>query len=137
MDAVDLTLSRLLVEPKSNPTLETPKLITMKSFVLLFGLILFIAGFEAAKKVSRIPVEWKRQIEKFDAFYSENDDGETNAEGYPGIYMPLMRSDYFLHSKGVRSDTYFFAGVYNNETTSPSIRARVPATMFRWKILGF
>eukprot|EP01032_Pedospumella_encystans_P019999 gene19999-22732_t len=100
----------------------------MKGFVPLLGLILSIAGLCAAEKVSRIPVEWKRQIDKFDAFYSENDDGEINSEGYPGIYMPLMGNGYFSHSKGVRSDTYFIAGVYNNETTSPSIRARIPAT---------
>ncbi len=100
----------------------------MKSFVPLLGLILSIAGLGSAEKASRIPVEWKRQIDKFDAFYSENDDGETNSEGYPGIYMPLMGNGYFSHSKGVRSDTYFIAGVYNNETTSPSIRARIPAT---------
>eukprot|EP00598_Pedospumella_elongata_P002782 CAMPEP_0184974802 /NCGR_PEP_ID=MMETSP1098-20130426/6189_1 /TAXON_ID=89044 /ORGANISM="Spumella elongata, Strain CCAP 955/1" /LENGTH=63 /DNA_ID=CAMNT_0027497439 /DNA_START=67 /DNA_END=254 /DNA_ORIENTATION=+ len=62
----------------------------MKSFVLVPGLILFIAELKAAEKVSRIPIEWKRQIDKFDAFYSENDDGAINSEGYPGIYMPLM-----------------------------------------------
>jgi trehalose/maltose hydrolase-like predicted phosphorylase len=77
---------------------------------------------------SSIPVEWQRQIDKYDAFYSDNDDGEMNSEGYPDIYLPLMGNGYFSHSKGVRSDTYFIAGIYNNETTSPSIRARIPAT---------
>lgn len=92
------------------------------------GIVLSFVGNAVAASQSRIPTEWARQIAKYDAFYSENDDGAMNSEGYPGIYLPLMGNGYFSHSKGVRSDTYFIAGVYNNETTSPSIRARIPAT---------
>jgi trehalose/maltose hydrolase-like predicted phosphorylase len=95
---------------------------------LSFAVIFCWAAAVVAAATSKIPVEWQRQIDAYDAFYSENDDGKINSEGYPGIYLPLMGNGYFSHSKGVRSDTYFVAGVYNNETTSPSIRARIPAT---------
>jgi protein-glucosylgalactosylhydroxylysine glucosidase len=68
------------------------------------------------------------KIDQFNALYAANDDGKLNSEGYPGIYLPLLGNGYFSHSKGVRSDTYFISGVFNNETTSPSHRARIPAT---------
>jgi len=77
---------------------------------------------------SLIPEEWKIKINAFNALFSENDDSPLNSEGYPGIYLPLIGNGYFSHSKGVRSDTYFISGVFNNQTTSPSHRARIPAT---------
>lgn len=98
------------------------------SSLSLVAIVLSFVGNTLVAAQNNIPVEWARQIAKYDAFYSENDDGAMNSEGYPGIYLPLMGNGYFSHSKGVRSDTYFIAGVYNNETTSPSIRARIPAT---------
>ena len=96
--------------------------------MITFSLLLLSLCVILINATSYISPEWLRQILKYDAFYSENDDGIINSEGYPGIYLPLMGNGYFSHSKGVRSDTYFIAGVYNNETTSPSIRARIPAT---------
>jgi protein-glucosylgalactosylhydroxylysine glucosidase len=80
-------------------------------------------------KESVVPPSWQQKINQFNALYSENDDGHLNTEGYPGIYLPLLGNGYFSHSKGVRSDTYFISGVFNNETTSPSHRARIPATL--------
>jgi trehalose/maltose hydrolase-like predicted phosphorylase len=41
----------------------------------------------------------------------------------------LIGNGYLSHAKGVRSDTMFLSGVYNGETTSPSHRARIPATL--------
>lgn len=78
--------------------------------------------------ISSLPEDWKDKVSSFNALFSENDDGRINNEGYPGIYLPLLGNGYFSHSKGVRSDTYFISGVFNNETTSPSHRARIPAT---------
>lgn len=84
-----------------------------------------IASFS---KFAVVPPSWQQKIDQFNALYSEDDDGPLNSEGYPGIYLPLLGNGYFSHSKGVRSDTYFISGVFNNETTSPSHRARIPAT---------
>ena len=47
--------------------------------------------------------------------------------GYPGIYLPLIGNGYLAQDKGVRSDTMFVSGIFNNQTTSPSHRARIPA----------
>jgi trehalose/maltose hydrolase-like predicted phosphorylase len=65
---------------------------------------------------------------QFNALFAENDDEPINSEGYPGVYTPLIGNGYLSHSKGVRSDTYFISGLFNGETTSPSHRARIPAT---------
>lgn len=43
------------------------------------------------------------------------------------ISQPLMGNGFISHSKGVRSDTMFVSGVFNDETTSPSHRASIPA----------
>jgi protein-glucosylgalactosylhydroxylysine glucosidase len=43
--------------------------------------------------------------------------------------QPLMGNGYLSHAKGVRSDTMYVSGVYNGETTSPSHRAALPATL--------
>jgi protein-glucosylgalactosylhydroxylysine glucosidase len=102
--------------------------VTFISICVLFA-VFCISYVVAFREAGYIPEEWQQQIANFDAFYSENDDGEMNSEGYPGIYLPLMGNGYFSHSKGVRSDTYYIAGVYNLETTTPSIRARIPATL--------
>ena len=74
------------------------------------------------------PEEWSVKVENYNALFAENDDDHINLEGYPGIYTPLMGNGYLSHSKGVRSDTYFISGLFNGETTSPSHRARIPAT---------
>lgn len=78
--------------------------------------------------ISSIPDDWELLVSGSNALYSSSDDGKINSEGYPGIYLPLIGNGYISHSKGVRSDTYFISGVFNNETTSPSHRARIPAT---------
>mmetsp|Transcript_15402 Transcript_15402/g.23217 ORF Transcript_15402/g.23217 Transcript_15402/m.23217 type:complete len:782 (-) Transcript_15402:137-2482(-) len=75
-----------------------------------------------------IPHEWIDKISASNALYAPSDDAPINSEGYPDIYIPLIGNGYFSHSKGVRSDTYYISGVYNNQTTSPSHRARIPAT---------
>jgi hypothetical protein len=73
---------------------------------------------------------WRDSINNYDAFYVDNDDGAINpSTGYPtGLYMPLIGNGYLSHAKGVRSDTMHISGLFNNETTSPSHRAAIPAT---------
>eukprot|EP01040_Poterioochromonas_malhamensis_P014844 gene14844-16507_t len=75
-----------------------------------------------------IPSEWQEKIDRYNAFFAEDDTGKLNTEGYPyNMYLPLIGNGYLSHSKGVRSDTMFISGVFNGETTSPSHRARIPA----------
>jgi hypothetical protein len=40
----------------------------------------------------------------------------------------LIGNGYLSHAKGVRSDYMYISGVFNGETTSPSHRAKIPAT---------
>ncbi len=62
------------------------------------------------------------------ALYSESDLAPIQSNGYPGIYLPLIGNGYMSQDKGVRSDTMFVSGIFNNKTTSPSHRARIPAS---------
>lgn len=43
--------------------------------------------------------------------------------------QPTIGNGYISHAKGVRSDTMHVSGVFNGETTSPSHRASIPATL--------
>ena len=98
----------------------------VKRLIVFYSSLLF--SLSSSLSSSSIPEDWKDKVSSFNALFSENDDGKMNSEGYPEIYLPLLGNGYFSHSKGVRSDTYFISGVFNNETTSPSHRARIPAT---------
>ena len=95
----------------------------MTLIIYLLSVCLIIRNIHSA-----IPTEWEAKIAASNGLYSPDDDGDINQEGYPQIYLPLIGNGYISHSKGVRSDTYFISGVFNNETTSPSHRARIPAT---------
>ena len=78
--------------------------------------------------VQAIPVEWQIQIDTLNAFYADDDTSPLNLEGYPrDMYLPLLGNGYLSQEKGVRGDTMFVSGLFNNETTSPSHRARIPA----------
>jgi hypothetical protein len=96
-----------------------------KKLLLLWTVVSHLADFLSADPV---PFDWSVKIAQQNALFAENDDERINAEGYPGMYTPLIGNGYLSHSKGVRSDTYFVSGVFNGETTSPSHRARIPAT---------
>ena len=96
----------------------------------IYFLLILLSNFLGTINSLSIPSDWAPSIESFDALFSENDDGIIGENGYPSSgYTPLMGNGYFSHTQGVRSDTYFIAGVYNNQSTSPSHRARIPATM--------
>lgn len=78
---------------------------------------------------AKIPKDWAERVARYDAFYCEDDTIPLGPEGYPDqLYLPLIGNGYFAHAKGVRADTYHISGIFNNETTSPSHRARIPAT---------
>ena len=75
-----------------------------------------------------VPKDWQLQIDNLNAFYTEDDTAPLNLEGYPrDMYLPLLGNGYLSQEKGVRGDTMFVSGLFNNETTSPSHRARIPA----------
>ena len=95
---------------------------------VIFLLLCFVLHLLVHAAADPIPKDWSSKVTHYNALFAENDDGDINADGYPGIYTPLIGNGYLSHSKGVRSDTYFVSGVFNGETTSPSHRARIPAT---------
>jgi hypothetical protein len=86
-----------------------------------------ILGY-SCQSIFAMPEDWQLRVDSLNAFYAPTDllpiDNET---GYPQIYLPLIGNGYLSHSKGVRSDTMYVSGVFNNETTSPSHRAQIPA----------
>ncbi|CAM9360841.1 unnamed protein product, partial [Ectocarpus fasciculatus] len=74
--------------------------------------------------------DWAGRVESLNGFYCSDDTGKINPQtGYPGDFLlPLIGNGYLSHAKGVRSDTMYVSGIFNNETTSPAHRARIPAT---------
>lgn len=78
-----------------------------------------------------IDADWAARVAALDALYCPDDTGPIRPEtGYPAnILLPLMGNGYLGHDKGVRSDTMYVSGIFNNETTSPAHRARIPATL--------
>lgn len=70
------------------------------------------------------PNEWSSRIQNFDAFYN-TDDSLTE---FSKQYLPALANGYLSNNEGVKCDTMFVSGIYNGESTSPSHRARFPAT---------
>lgn len=92
--------------------------------------LLFIWWFHAKGIEAIASLQWQKRIATLNAFFSESDSNPIADNGYPdGTYLPLIGNGYISHAKGVRDDTMFVAGIYNGQTTSPSHRARLPATL--------
>jgi hypothetical protein len=75
-----------------------------------------------------MPTDWSKQVNSYNAFYVNDDSAPLGDNGYPeDLYLPLIGNGYISQAKGVRSDSMFVSGIFNNATTSPSHRARIPA----------
>lgn len=99
----------------------------MRANVLLLS---FLTAFAVTCINALVPADWQVRVDSLNAFYGESDEGELVMDGYPmGVYLPLLGNGYFSNNKGVRSPTNFLSGIYNGETTSPSHRAEIPATL--------
>src|SRR5690349_14170787 len=66
------------------------------------------------------PEEWASRIALHNMFFAPDDSVE-------GLYLPVMGNGYLAHQIGDQS--LYVAGVYNNETTSPAHRARIPPVL--------
>lgn len=104
----------------------------MYSSSLLVGLLIItLVNIIKSKELNNnIPKEWQDKINNYNAFYTNDDSFPIDATtGYPmNLYLPTLGNGYVAHGAGIRGDTLFISGLFNNETTNPSHRASIPTT---------